>query len=80
VPHLANASACLAIIIDAMASDKLIDDRPPAQPGLPQLLADMETHVFHRQEIFKDRNRSTGRSTARSPPDRKPRHCRGFLR
>jgi hypothetical protein len=38
VPHLANACACLAILIDARVSEKLTDDRPPKQKQLGQLL------------------------------------------
>ena len=34
VPHLANACACLAILIDAEMSGKCVDDRPPAQAEL----------------------------------------------
>ena len=29
MPHEANAAACLAILLDAMATGNLIDDRPP---------------------------------------------------
>lgn len=31
VPHLAYAEACIAVVIDAIESDKLVDDRPPKQ-------------------------------------------------
>lgn len=33
VPHLANALACLSIIIDAKEAGKLIDDRPLSNQG-----------------------------------------------
>ena len=33
VPHLANALACISIIIDAHHAGKLIDDRPKSNPG-----------------------------------------------
>ncbi len=32
-PHLAHAKACLGIIIDAMETGNLIDDRPPRGPA-----------------------------------------------
>ena len=32
-PHLANALACLGILIDAKHSGKLVDDRPPSLNG-----------------------------------------------
>jgi hypothetical protein len=35
--HLAHAAACLAILIDAQATDNLVDDRPPAGPT-PRLI------------------------------------------
>lgn len=38
VHNLANAAACLAIIVDAIYSGQLNDDRPPRQPELGQLL------------------------------------------
>lgn len=41
VPHLANACACLAILIDALISEQLTDDRPPRQENLSSLLDSM---------------------------------------
>lgn len=38
VPHLANAAACLAVLIDARAQDNMVDDRPPAQIDFPYLI------------------------------------------
>lgn len=32
-PHLAHAKACLGIIIDALETGNLIDDRPPTGPA-----------------------------------------------
>jgi hypothetical protein len=40
-PHLANALACLNILIECSVAGKLIDDRPPALP-LDQVHADIE--------------------------------------
>lgn len=51
VPHLANAIACLGVLIDAIVSKKLVDDRPPAQ-DMGRLLADMELKVQKLQEVF----------------------------
>jgi hypothetical protein len=39
VPHLAHAAAGLAILIDALENDNLIDDRPPSGPT-PKLIRD----------------------------------------
>lgn len=36
-PHLFHAMASLAILTDALASDKAIDNRPPAGPGAEML-------------------------------------------
>lgn len=41
VPHLANAVACIAIILDAAACNKLTDDRPP-KVDIAKLLLDYE--------------------------------------
>lgn len=55
VPHLANASACLAVLIDSMTQGNMADDRPPAQPDFPYLL---NTYVPERlgqlREQFSD--------------------------
>ena len=53
VPHLASAMACLAIIIDADACGKLVDDRPPR--GSAAMLAPVADYVFqHLKELHKD--------------------------
>lgn len=42
-PHLANAMACIGILIDAKHAGKLIDDRPPSNhKGLAQVRAQFE--------------------------------------
>lgn len=56
VPHLANACACLAIIIDAHTSGVLIDDRPPAQPQLSALIDDFATNIDFLKTLFADQN------------------------
>jgi hypothetical protein len=50
VPHLANALACLAVIVDSYESGNLNDDRPPSQSA--KLYAQAEELVAHLQEIF----------------------------
>lgn len=44
VHHLANALACLAVILDAQLCGKLTDDRPPRAP-ISQLITEMEPKV-----------------------------------
>lgn len=53
VPHLANACACLAILIDADILGKLEDDRPPVQADLPRLI-DVVTpeRIAHLRDVF----------------------------
>ncbi len=38
VPHLANAAACLAVLIDSKTQQNMTDDRPPRQHGFPGLV------------------------------------------
>lgn len=56
VPHLGSARACLNIILDSMVMGNLVDDRPPANPGLVTLIDMMSGTVAHLKEIFKDCN------------------------
>lgn len=57
VPHLANAAACLAVLIDSMAQGNMTDDRPIPQPRFPQLLnEDAPSHIKDLRKIFGDRN------------------------
>lgn len=53
VPHLANAIACNAILIDAVEQGNLNDDRPPRQSV--KIYDDMEEIVKHLQTIFPRR-------------------------
>lgn len=53
VPHLANALACIAVLIDAIETGNLNDDRPPTQP--PRVFANFEEVVAHLQTIFPRR-------------------------
>jgi hypothetical protein len=57
-PHLANALACLAIIVDAQAHDMLIDDRnyqPGDGGGYQRLVEKLMPQVKHLQELHKDK-------------------------
>lgn len=51
VPHLANAIACLAVLIDSQESRNLNDDRPP-KVDVASLLTKFEGNVKHLQKIF----------------------------
>lgn len=53
VPHLANALACLGILIDAELCGKMTDDRPP-KADVGALIRSMEEKVAHLKEIFAD--------------------------
>lgn len=61
VPHLANAIACLAVLIDAVEKGNLNDDRPPAV-DVAGLLARFEGNVAKLQQVFP---RRAQRSTAK---------------
>jgi hypothetical protein len=54
VKHLANARACIDILIDAEWSGKLTDDRPPRQPEIEARIDEMQDIVAHLQDLFKD--------------------------
>lgn len=56
VPHLASALACIGIILDANMREKIVDDRPPANPALIRWLDRAEENVRHLQELFADCN------------------------
>ena len=51
VPHLANAIACLAVLIDSLESGNLNDDRPP-KVDVAKLLSKFEGNVKHLQQLF----------------------------
>ena len=50
VPHLANALACIAVLIDATEQQNLNDDRPPKQSV--ELYKRFEEIVDHLQKTF----------------------------
>lgn len=54
VPHLANALACLSILVDAYECGKLNDDRPKAAP-VAQVIDRMASTVAHLRKLFGDR-------------------------
>ena len=53
VRHLANAIACLSIILDAEVSGMLNDDRPPHQ-DLQGVFLEAEDVYAHLKELHKD--------------------------
>lgn len=56
-PHLANALACIDIIIDAKHSGKLTDDRPPSRADeLVKVRAEFEALMPKLREQYADRN------------------------
>lgn len=55
VPHLANAIACLGVLIDAMEADALIDDRPP-KIEIGKMFERMQEHVRALQKVFPPKN------------------------
>jgi len=55
LPHLACALACIAILIDAKAAGKLVDDRM-YKGGYHKLLEEMTPHVKRLKELHKDKN------------------------
>lgn len=55
IPHLANAAACIAIILDAKATGKLNDDRPPAAE-VGALLRSLATEVPRIKALFAASN------------------------
>jgi hypothetical protein len=55
VPHLANALACLAILIDATESGLLTDDRNYPGGDYPALLERFSPKVLHLHHIFGDK-------------------------
>lgn len=52
VPHLANALACIAILIDAHEVGKLIDDRPPRIPNPDVMFDELRFRVRYLQGKF----------------------------
>lgn len=61
VPHLANAIACLGVLIDALEAEALIDDRPP-KIAIGAMFDRMQVRVRKLQEVFPP-NKGPGRYT-----------------
>lgn len=55
LPHLAHAMACIAILIDAFAANKLVDDRA-YKGGYRKLINEMTPHVARLKELHKNKN------------------------
>lgn len=56
-PHLANAKACLNILIEAQEYGNLVDDRPPSRAGvLAKVYEKVEGMMKRIQEQYKDRS------------------------
>ncbi len=55
-PHLGNALACLAIIIDAKCCGTLVDDRQYNGKGFRIAMAEMTPLVTQLAEKYKDKN------------------------
>lgn len=55
VPHLSAALACIAIIVDAAAADKLTDDRN-VSGGYRELVDVLTLHVSRLKEIHKEKS------------------------
>jgi hypothetical protein len=53
VHELASVGACAAIMLDAIACGKLVDDRPP-RSDLERVLAEAAKTAAHLKELFKD--------------------------
>lgn len=61
VPHLANALACIAVLIDAHEHGNLNDDRPPVQSShVYKTLQDTVAHLQQRFQNGPQRYRQTG--------------------
>jgi Domain of unknown function (DUF5664) len=56
VPHLANALACLAIIVDAQAAGKLVDDRAFNGAGYRKLVEELTPHVARLKVLHSDKD------------------------
>lgn len=54
-PHLANAKACLNILIEGIENGNLVDDRPPSNKNLPTLYERFERIMRRIAERYKDK-------------------------
>lgn len=59
IPHLANALACIAIIVDSQANGKLLDDRnftPSTENTYRSAIYKLTPHVKRLKELFAGTN------------------------
>lgn len=56
VPHLANAIACIAILIDSGAMGKLVDDRNYNGGGYRALIDSLTPHVARLKALHADKS------------------------
>lgn len=56
VPHLANALACLAIIVDAQAAGMLTDDRAFNGGGYRKLVEELTPHVDRLRQLHAEKS------------------------
>lgn len=54
-PHLANALACIAILIEGFVLGNITDDRPPSMKNLPVVYAEIENIQLSITEKYKDK-------------------------
>lgn len=54
VPHLANALACISIIIDAYHAGKLVDDRPKSTPA-SEVIDGLGEVVVNLKKLYGDK-------------------------
>jgi hypothetical protein len=55
-PHLGNAIACLAILIDAQAAGKMNDDRQYRGAGYRKTVDELTPHVARLKALFRDKS------------------------
>jgi hypothetical protein len=53
LPHIAHALACLAILVEAKAADKLTDDRPTSITDYRACVNALTPHVKRLQDLHK---------------------------
>lgn len=56
VHHLANAAACICILLDAEINGTLIDDRPLPVKNLDSLVVELEATLAHLKELHADKD------------------------
>ena len=55
LPHLYNALACIAILIDAIQADKMVDDRPP-RVDITSIIDGAQEHIAWLKEQHADKD------------------------